>query len=229
MAIDAEARLREEDPYTEFFIRDLPNRVVVHHSRFAVDLNRGRDLAVYLEAEQSWGVQVFSRSPSAELVAQALRIHDRYYRDLRDFLREVERRFGRFVVLDVHSYNHRRDGPDAPAASAELMPQVNIGTFSMDRQRWAHVVDPFIERLRAFEFRGRPMDVRENVAFQGRGEQTRFIHQEFPTTGCAIAVEFKKFFMDEWTAEADPEALEAIRAMVRSTLPLLEGILERSA
>ena len=86
-----------------------------------------------------------------------------------------------------------------------------------------------MERLRAFEFRGQPMDVRENVAFQGRGEQTRFIHQEFPATGCAIAVEFKKFFMDEWTGEADPEALDAIRAMVRSTLPLLEDILEGSA
>ena len=121
----------------------------------------------------------------------------------------MEEQFGRFVVLDVHSYNHRRDGPDAPAASADLMPQVNIGTFSMDRQRWAHVVDPFMERLRAFEFRGQPMDVRENVAFQGRGEQTRFIHHEFPATGCAIAVEFKKFFMDEWTGEADPEALDA--------------------
>ena len=64
MAIGDEARLREEDPYTEFFIRDLPNRIVVHHSRFAVDLNRDRDLAMYLKPEQSWGVQVFSQPPS---------------------------------------------------------------------------------------------------------------------------------------------------------------------
>jgi N-formylglutamate amidohydrolase len=228
MAIGDRARLREEDPYTEFFIRDLPNRIVVHHSRFAVDLNRDRDLAVYLNPEQSWGVQVFSQPPSPDLVRQAMRLHDRYYRELRAFLGQLEQEFGRFVVLDVHSYNHRRDGPDAPAASAELMPQVNVGSFSMDRQRWAHVVDPFIERLRAFEFRGEPMDVRENVAFQGRGEQTRFIHHAFPASGCAIAVEFKKFFMDEWTGEADPEALEAIRAMIRACLPLLEEILGRS-
>ena len=72
------------------------------------------------------------------------------------------------------------------------------------------------------------VDVRENVAFQGRGEQTRFVHAEFPRTGCAIAVEFKKVFMDEWTGAPDAEAIEAIRAMVRSTLPLLEDILERS-
>ena len=39
-------RLREEDPFTEFFIRDVPNRIVVHQSRFAVDLNRNRDLAI---------------------------------------------------------------------------------------------------------------------------------------------------------------------------------------
>ena len=71
------------------------------------------------------------------------------------------------------------------------------------------------------------MDVRENIAFQGRGEQTRFVHTEFPETGCAIAVEFKKFFMDEWTGKPDSEALAAVRAMVRSTLPLLESILTR--
>ena len=228
MAIGDEARRREEDPFSEFFIRDLPNRVVVHQSRFAVDLNRNRELAIYLTPEQSWGVRVFSQPPSPDLVRQAMRIHDHYYGGLRTFLRQLEEQFGTFVVLDIHSYNHRRDGPDAPAANADLMPQVNIGTYSMDRRRWAHVVDPFMERLRAFEFRGQQMDVRENVAFQGRGEQTRFIHHEFPATGCAIAVEFKKFFMDEWTGEPDPEALDAIRAMVRSTLPLLEDILRRS-
>ena len=224
LAITAEERRREEDPFTGAFIRDVPNRIVVHQSRFAVDLNRAREAAIYLKPEQSWGVQVFAEPPDAVLLEEALRIHDHYYASLRGFLGQIEEQFGAFVLLDVHSYNHRRDGPDAPEASAELMPQVNIGTFSMDRRRWAHVVDPFMERLRAFEFRGAPVDVRENVAFQGRGEQTRFVHAEFPRTGCAIAIEFKKFFMDEWTGEPDPEAIEAIRTMVTSTLPLLEEI-----
>ena len=42
MSLAAEDRLREEDPFTEFIIRDVPNRIVVHRSRFAVDLNRSR-------------------------------------------------------------------------------------------------------------------------------------------------------------------------------------------
>ena len=132
-----------------------------------------------------------------------LRVHDAYYSMLRHVLRGLEDRHGCFVVLDIHSYNHRRGGPDAPPSDPETAPEINIGTFSMNRERWAHVVDPFMATLRAFEFRGRQMDVRENVAFQGRGEQTRFIHEAFPETGCAIAIEFKKFFMDEWTGLPD--------------------------
>jgi N-formylglutamate amidohydrolase len=227
--ISEEGRLREEDPFTEFAIRDMPNRIVVHQSRFAVDLNRPRNQAIYLKPEQSWGVEVFAPPPSPELVARVLRMHDQYYEALRTFLGQLVEQFGRFVVLDIHSYNHRRDGRAASATSIELAPEINIGTFSMDRARWAHVVDPFIERLREFQFRGKQMDVRENVAFQGRGEQTRFIHSAFPRSGCAIAVEFKKFFMDEWTGEPDREALDAIRAMLGSTVPLLEEILVGSA
>ena len=34
--------------------------------------------------------------------------------------------------------------------------------------------------------------------------------------------------MDEWAGDADPEALDAVRAMFRSTLPLLEEILVRT-
>ena len=61
--------------------------------------------------------------------------------------------------------------------------------------------------MRAFDFNGRRLDVRENVAFQGKGELTRFVHERYPGQGCAIALEFKKFYMDEWTGEPDPAEL----------------------
>jgi len=138
----------------------------------------------------------------------------------------LEEQYGQFVVLDVHSYNHRRDGPDARPTDPDSTPEINIGTYSMDRNKWAHVIDPFMQHLRSYKFRGRNMDVRENVAFQGKGEQTRFVHDTFPQTGCAIAIEFKKFFMDEWTGKPDREALDAMRNMIRSSLPLFEDILK---
>jgi hypothetical protein len=228
MGLADAARLREEDPFTEFVTRDVASRIIVHRSRFEVDLNRPRDGAVYIDPEQAWGLDVWKRPPDPDLVAASLAIHDAYYDALEVELQRLERDHGRFVLLDMHSYNHRRDGAAEPPTDPERAPEINIGTHSMDRKRWAHVVDPFIERMRAFDFRGRHLDVRENVAFEGRGEQTRFVHEHFPETGCAIAIEFKKIFMDEWTGEPDRKTLEALRAMIRSTLPLLEDVLRQA-
>lgn len=225
LAITDQERLREEDPFTEFLIRDVPNRIVFHRSRFEVDLNRNRESAIYLRPEQAWGLKVWHSAPDTEMQEKSLALHDAYYAMLRQVLIDMERTYGSFVVLDVHSYNHRRQGANQAAASADTAPEINIGTFSMDRGRWKNVLEPFMAKLAGFEFRGRKIDVRENVAFQGKGEQTRFIHDAFPETGCAIAVEFKKFFMDEWTGLADPEALVAMRAMINSALPVLEDSL----
>jgi N-formylglutamate amidohydrolase len=158
-ALSEEERLREEDPFTEFLIRDVPNRIIVHRSRFEVDINRPRGGAVYLRPEQAWSLKAWTEEPPRDVVEASLAMHDEYYAMLRSFLAGIERCHGRFVVLDVHSYNHRRAGPEAePMLSAEA-PDINIGTFSMDRRRWAHLVDRLMEALRSFDFPGARLDV----------------------------------------------------------------------
>lgn len=226
MALDEAGRLREEDPFTAQFIADMPSAIVVRRSRFEVDLNRPPEGAVYLRPEQAWGLHVWRQQPDAAHVAQLLDQHARYYALLKHVLEQVEAQFGAFVVLDMHSYNHRRNGPNAEPTPQADAPDINIGTFSMDRDRWAHVLDPFMDALRRARVKGRPLDVRENVAFKGQGEQTRFIHEHFPQTGCAIAVEFKKIFMDEWTGAPDQAAIADLRRAVNSTLPVLLNALK---
>ncbi|MCY1739934.1 MULTISPECIES: N-formylglutamate amidohydrolase [unclassified Ensifer] len=226
-ALTDEERLREEDPFTEFVIRDLANRIVVHRSRFEVDLNRARTGAVYLQPAQAWGLSVWREHPPVEMIEASLAVHDEYYAMLHSMLTAIERRHGRFIVLDMHSYNHRRQGPDAAPAAPDEAPEINIGTSSMDRLRWAGVIDTLMSALGTASIDGRPVDVRENVAFQGRGEQTRFIHEHFPETGCAIAIEFKKTFMDEWTGKPDIRALRSLRALVSSLVPILTETLAR--
>ncbi|MBW9115650.1 N-formylglutamate amidohydrolase [Rhizobium cauense] len=221
-ALAHDERLREEDPFTEFTTRDVPNRIVFHRSRFEVDLNRSREGAIYHTPEQAWGLRVWRTKLAAEHAQASLQVHDDYYDMLLNYLSGVERRYGRFVVLDIHSYNHRRNGAGSVPTEQSKAPDVNIGTSSMDRTRWAHIVDPLMVHFRSFEIDGRPLDVRENVAFQGKGEQTRFIHENFPLTGCAIAVEFKKIFMDEWTGEPDLDVLTRLRAIIASVVPVLE-------
>ncbi len=225
MKLREEERLREEDPFTGLMIRDLANRIVVHRSRFEIDLNRAAAEAIYLRPEQAWGLDVWRKEPPASVTGIALAVHHAYYAMLGSYLEDLRRQYGRFVVLDIHSYNHRRGGPSVAASPAEEAPDINIGTFSMDRVRWAPVVDAFREYAAGFDFLGRKLDVRENIAFQGRGEQTRFIHERFASSGCALAIEFKKFFMDEWTGQPDMEAVGALQALINGSVPVLEKAL----
>jgi N-formylglutamate deformylase len=225
MALDESARLREEDPYTDYLATVVPNRLVPSRSRFEVDLNRTRGEAVYLAPPDAWGLKVWSEAPTEEEIEQSLEEYDEFYAELKELLTDLELRYGRFVIFDIHSYNYRRGGPDAPPEDPTTHPEVNVGTGTMERERWAPVVDRFIHDLRAFDFLGRHLDVRENVKFKGR-QFAHWVHTNFPETGCVLALEFKKFFMDEWTGRVDPDQLEAIYEALRSTLP---GIAEEMA
>ena len=219
-------RLREEDPFTGDAVRGVPQHVIVHRSRFEFDLNRDADNAVYRRPEQCWGLQVWKTGELAAEVAQrSLDLHARYYRMLRTLLDHLAERHGRFVLIDAHSYNYRRDGPDAEPTPQAEAPDINIGTFSMPRAEWAFLLDPLMQAMREFDFNGRRLDVRENVAFQGRGEQTRFVHAHYPGQGCAIALEFKKFFMDEWTGQPNENEVAAMRAFVAYMAATAEEIL----
>jgi hypothetical protein len=228
MALSAADRLREEDPFTGAAVRGVSRHLVVHRSRFEFDLNRAAGEAVYATPEQSWGLEVWQGGElDRGLAERSLAIHAAYYRMLGALLDEVAETHARFVVLDVHSYNHRRDGPRADPTPQVEAPDINIGTFSMPRAEWAWLLDPLMEAMRVFDFNGRRLDVRENVAFQGKGEQTRFVHQRYPGRACAIALEFKKFFMDEWSGEPDPAELAAMRGFIDHTAAAATRLLER--
>ena len=95
----------------------------------------------------------------------------------------------------------------------------------MPREQWAFLLDPLIDAMSGFDFNGRKLDVRENIAFQGKGEQTRFVHERYPAQGCAIAIEFKKFFMDEWSGEPDEAELKAMREFISFTARTAEALL----
>ena len=219
-------RLREEDPFTGQAVFDVPTHIVVHRSRFEFDLNRGPAEAIYLTTEQSWGLDVWRTPPASDLIEKSLAIHAAYFAMLAQLLDGIAGEHERFLLIDAHSYNHRRDGPEAAASPQESAPDINIGTFSMPRDQWAWLLDPLMEKMRGFDFNGRRLDVRENVAFQGKGEQTRFVHARYPGKGCAIALEFKKFFMDEWTGEPNAEELAAMRRFITFIADTARDMLE---
>jgi hypothetical protein len=217
MAISKADRQREEDPFTGAWTTVAPNRIIALQSRFEVDFNRPRERSCYLTQDDAWGMQVWKEQPSSESVEKSLAIHDAFYDEVRGLLQRMVRRYGRVVVLDLHTYNHRREGPNCAPADPLLNPDVNLGTGTMDRVRWAPVVDRFIVDLRNFDFFGRNLDLRENVKFRG-GFFPTWIHQNFPESVCVLSIEFKKFFMDEWSGEPDRLQLSAIERALQSTI-----------
>ena len=222
MKLSERDRLREEDPFTSSWVNVADTNIIALRSRFEVDLNRPREKAVYVTPDDCWGLDVWNTKPSNEIIERSLAEYDAYYSLIEELFTETEAKHGKFVLYDIHSYNHKRNGADSEAESAEENPEVNIGTGTLDRKKWGNLIDRFIADLRAFDFMGRRLDVRENVKFKG-GNQVKWLHENFAGNGCGLAIEFKKFWMDEWTGEKDGEMVRAIGEALSSTVA---GVLE---
>lgn len=228
MVLDEADRLREEDPHTGRLAAAVASHLVVHRSRFEVDLNRPREQAVYRTPADCWDLEVWRETELPDdLVDGSLELYDAFHAELAERL-DALAVSGPFVVFDVHSYNHRRAGAGTPASDPVDNPEVNVGTGSLDRARWGHVVDAFIDALTAAPVSWGRLDVRENVRFRG-GHLSTWIHARYPTTGCCLALEFRKSFMDEWTGEVDEARLTELIAALAATVPAVEAALARAA
>ena len=182
---------------------------------FEMDLNRPRDKAIALHPEDCWGLELWRERPPERVIERSLAQYDSFYAEVAEFLDELVERWNSILVLDIHSYNHRRRGPDKPRESIVQNPEVNVGTGTMDRERWATLVDTFVASLKCQQFQKRPLDVRENVKFTG-GFFPLWLHSKYQENVCVLSLEFKKFFMDEWNATADIAALEDLRVALRN-------------
>jgi N-formylglutamate amidohydrolase len=224
MALSAGQRLQEEDPFTGKWAEVSPTHIIAHRSRFEVDLNRPRERALYVEPADAWGLKVWKEPPHERLILWCTEEYNEFYRQARQFLDAIANREDYFVVLDLHSYCHRRGGADAPFDSQIKNPDINIGTGSLDQSLWRPIADHLISELRSCDTLGRVLDVRENVKFLG-GNFSQWINAEYNGRGCAIALEFKKFFMNEWTGELYQDIHAIIRQLLEEcSVSLVERI-----
>ncbi|MDQ3962671.1 MAG: N-formylglutamate amidohydrolase [Actinomycetota bacterium] len=224
MDVEPSDRRREEDPHTDHLTSVTTTRLIGNRSRFEVDLNRPPDEALCLEPDDCWGLELWGTRPPRALVEGSRELHDAFYSEMRRVLERMRRQHGRFAVLDIHSYNHRRGGPRAPPDDPGQNPDVNVGTRSLDHARWGRLLDRFITDLASHPM---GLDVRENVKFRGR-YFAAWIHEEFADSGCCLALEFKKTFMDEWTGVLDEDRLRDLTSALAATVPGLEAELARA-
>ncbi len=218
MTLSEADRLREEDPLTGFFTEFNCNRIIVDTSRFEVDINRPKSRSVYQKPEDCWGLDLRDAPLTEDEIERSMAEYDDFYRRVKIHLDEIMAIHGRIIVLDIHSYNHHRLGPDAEYDDPKYNPEIILGTNNMPEENL-----PFVERLRdnlaSIDFRNRNIDCRINVKFPG-GHFPRWIHHIYGDKAIAIAIEFKKTFIDEWSGKADFIAMQELRNLLIKGLNL---------
>jgi len=209
-------RTQEEDPFTDEFAALFPNNIILHTSRFAVDLNRNRSKAVYLQPEDCWGLPARTAEVPPETLSRLYREYDEWYRHLDYALQRLWQHNGFMVVLDLHSYNHRRGGPNADPDPQEANPDIIIGRGNIQEKHYPAAAE-LCRILDGTMYQGKPLDCRMDVKFTG-GFMSRHLNAKYPDRLICLAVEFKKTFMDEWTGVLDRPALDGLKAIFSSAV-----------
>jgi len=213
-----DVRRREEDPLTGLLTSVGDARIRVDTSRFEVDLNRPREQALYATPDDCWGLRVWREPLPALERERSLALWDRYYAMIGRLLDERLARWGCVLLIDLHSYNHRRDGPHAAPAARVDNPDIELGFTTFDPARWGAVAERFAEVLRRPRADGTRPDVRANVRFPTGGHFPEWVYANWGERVCTISPEYKKTFMDEWTGQADIAALQAMRASLQAAV-----------
>jgi N-formylglutamate amidohydrolase len=208
---DAALRRREEDPMTGIWATAGDHVFRSYVSRFEIDLNRSRDCAVYRKPEDAWGIEVWDDPLSDADVERSLRMWDDYYAMMSGWLEGLIKEHGQVLLLDVHSYNHRRDGPFAQPAAQEDNPDIDLGVTTLDHDRFGPLLEAFEEELCRHEAHTRKLDVRRNVRYDDGGHWPEWVFAQYGDNIAAITLEYKKFYMDEWTGAAFLPVVEDLR------------------
>lgn len=225
-ALSTAERTREEDPYTAYLAEVSENRAHCAISRFEVDLNRRRDAAIYRIPEHAWGMNIWKKQPTNEMMESSLKFYDAFYLSLGKHLQRMIAAYGQVVVLDLHTYNHRRKGPYEAFADPKKNPEINIGNIN-NSTAFRPLLSDFNEFLTNQKILDSYADLGENVKFTGGG-MSEWIFQNFPNNVCCISMEFKKTFMDEWTGVANVKHLNSIRELLEKSIHFLTAELEHN-
>lgn len=211
LRIEEHARLREEDPLTDFFLPVGDTIFRANRSRFEFDLNRPAAKAVSVDPKDTWGLRIWDAALPQEEIDASLALHSKFYLMMADRVEAMIAEHGQILVLDIHSYNHRRNGADGPSAPQAENPDIDLGATTLNEAIYGDLLDQFAAGLRSRPVKGKSPDVRVNVRWDDGGNFPEWLHATYGDAACVITLEYKKIFMDEWGHEADILALQDLR------------------
>jgi len=206
MALSDFERWYEEDPHTDEFISALPIVMNARDSRYAYDLNRAPELAIY---EDAWGKQVWKEPLSSEEKAESLRLHQQFYQVIHTLIQQLESRYGGCLVFDMHSYNYRRWD--------RMVPLFNLGTINLDHQKYSRYIEYFRKELLKIQLPNIENQTAINDVFQGNGYLLKYITTHFTNT-LVLATEIKKVYVDERSGESYPMVIAGLQEALKKAI-----------
>jgi len=205
-ALSDKERLYEEDPYTGDFISFMPITLIVKDSRYEYDLNRSPENCIY---DTAWDKQVWTEALTEEERATSLEKHAIFYRVLLALGRYLNKRFGGYVVYDIHSYNQDRVEGNAPT--------FNIGTEQINLRTFEGVVNHFHTALEKIVLPDIPVDVAQNKVFFGRGYLATYLKKRFRQV-LVLPIEVKKIYIDSSRYDPFPLVISALKEGFRQAI-----------
>jgi len=206
-ALTKEMRHQEEDPYTDKLIESSPITIVGLNSRYEYDLNREPKNCIH---KQVWDQKVWNSPLTFEQEQESIAKHACFYRILKVLIKEVVKRTGACMIVDLHSYNWQiRTYPYAPV--------FNIGTEQFHIKKFSALLETLKQKLSEIVLPNLDTTVEYNEVFKGKGYQAKFVKTNFPNVPL-IPLEVKKIFMDEHSSEPFPLVIESLQVGLNNAI-----------
>jgi N-formylglutamate amidohydrolase len=199
MKISAQKRRYEEDPLTESFALLCDHALVCHNSRFEVDLNRQRDIAVYAKPTDAWGLEIWKEKLNQDEIDASLKSYDAFYQSMKMFFEKLFIKHDKVLLLDFHSYNQR---------DSSEFPDIDLGFTTVNQDKFLGIATAFQKSL---ELNSPQFSIGINKRFDDGGHWPEWVYANYKQNICTITVEFKKCFMDENTGIVDLEKLDQLK------------------
>jgi hypothetical protein len=202
-------RWYEEDPCTKDMVQSHPIVIAGLDSRFEYDLNRAPETAIY---DDAWGKQLWKKPlPKAER-EYSLEKHASFYKVVHALVHQIESKYGKAIVFDMHSYNWKRWD--------RIVPTWNLGTKNINNQRFGALVEAWRQKLGSMQF---PNNIKStsaiNDTFQGNGYFLKYITENFENT-LVLATEIAKIYCDELAGIIYPEVVRSVEEHLKDLIPL---------
>ncbi len=209
-------RWYEEDPLTYEFIKTQPIVLTGNDSRYAYDLNRSTDEAIYKIA---WGKSVWKEPLNDAQRKESLNKHAGFYYITDMLLIQLHKLHLNVVAFDMHSFNYKRLSKHAPV--------FNLGTILIKEQKYRSLVDLWLSELQAIEISEIVTEVEENDVFIGDGNLAQHITEMHSNT-LVLVTEIKKIYCDELTGEIYNSILNSISIQLNNSIHKFKILLENN-